>query len=179
MLKIFCDFLQKSQQVSLALLPLASAYLFCPVSHIFPISFPAKLLIPELFLLCHDHRPASLILECFQESGDLWPLSKGSKVGPSKVIQMNLLTKQKETHKLRKWTYGCQGEGIVRDFGKVMYIRLYLKWITSKDLLYSTGNSAQCDDVPVWMGGGFGEERIHVYVWRNPFTVRLKLPQHS
>ena len=26
---------------------------------------------------------------------------------------MNLLTKQKETHRLRKWTYGCWSEGIV------------------------------------------------------------------
>ena len=25
-----------------------------------------------------------------------------------------------------------------------MYTVLYLKWITDKDLLYSTGNSAQC-----------------------------------
>ena len=33
---------------------------------------------------------------------------------------MNLFTKQKETHRLRKWTYGCHGEGIVRDSGKVM-----------------------------------------------------------
>ena len=56
---------------------------------------------------------------------------------------MNLFTKQKETHRLRKQTYGCQGEGVVKDFGKVMYTLLYLKWIT-KDLLYSTGNSAQC-----------------------------------
>ena len=30
-----------------------------------------------------------------------------------------------------------------RDFGKVMYILLYLKWITNKDLLCSTWNSAQ------------------------------------
>ena len=27
------------------------------------------------------------------------------------------------------------GEGIVREFGKVMYSLLYSKWITSKDLL--------------------------------------------
>ena len=33
---------------------------------------------------------------------------------------MNLRTKQKETHRLRKQTYGCQGFGIVEDFGKVM-----------------------------------------------------------
>ena len=31
---------------------------------------------------------------------------------------MNLFTKQKETHRLRKWTYGCHGEGIVRDSGR-------------------------------------------------------------
>ena len=33
-----------------------------------------------------------------------------------------------------------QGGGIVREFGIDM---LYLKWITKKDLLYSTENSAQ------------------------------------
>ena len=36
-----------------------------------------------------------------------------------------------------------RGEGIVREFGINMYPLLYLKWITEKDLLYSTGNSAQ------------------------------------
>ena len=34
---------------------------------------------------------------------------------------------------------------------------------TNKDLLYSTGNSAQCY-VAAWMGGEFGGERIHVCV---------------
>ena len=55
---------------------------------------------------------------------------------------MILLTKR-FTDLLRKQTYGCQGQGIVRDFGKVMYTLLYFKWITSKDLLYSTWNAAQ------------------------------------
>ena len=32
-------------------------------------------------------------------------------------------------------------EGIVREFGIDMYIVL---WVTNKDLLYGTGNSAQC-----------------------------------
>ena len=36
------------------------------------------------------------------------------------------------------------GEGIVRDIGKVMYTLLYLKWLTDKDILQSTGNSDQC-----------------------------------
>ena len=44
----------------------------------------------------------------------------------------------------------------VRDFGKVMYTLLYLKWITNKDLLYSTWNSAKCY-VPAWMGRGLWE----------------------
>ena len=34
-------------------------------------------------------------------------------------------------------------EGTVREFGTDMYTLLYLKWITKKDLLYSTRNSAQ------------------------------------
>ena len=36
------------------------------------------------------------------------------------------------------------GEEIVRKLGINTYTLLYLKWITSKILLYSTGNSAQC-----------------------------------
>ena len=60
------------------------------------------------------------------------------------MIQMNLLTKQKETHRLIKRTYGRWGEGIVREFGKDRYTLLYLKWVTNKDLLYRTRNSAQC-----------------------------------
>ena len=58
------------------------------------------------------------------------------------MIQMNLLINQKETHRLRKRTHGCRRRGIVRDFGKVMYILLYLKWITNKELLDSTENSS-------------------------------------
>ena len=36
------------------------------------------------------------------------------------------------------------GEGIVREFGMDMYTLLYLRWETNKDLLNSTGSSAQC-----------------------------------
>ena len=45
------------------------------------------------------------------------------------------------------------GEGIVREFGVDMHTLLDLKWITNKDLLYSTWHSAQCY-VAAWMGGG-------------------------
>ena len=34
-------------------------------------------------------------------------------------------------------------EGIDREFGMNIYTLLYLKWITNKVLLHSTGNSAQ------------------------------------
>ena len=50
---------------------------------------------------------------------------------------INELTKQKETHRLRERTYGCQvregwKEGIVREFGINMYTLLYISWITNK-----------------------------------------------
>ena len=50
-----------------------------------------------------------------------------------------------------------------REFAMDMYPLPYVKWITNKDLLYNTGNSAQCY-VAAWMGGEFGEQWIHVYV---------------
>ena len=82
---------------------------------------------------------------------------------------------------MQEKTYGRQGhglgEGIVREFGMDTYTWLYLKWITNKDLLYSTGDSVQCY-VAAWMGGEFGGEWIHVYAWLSPFAVHLKLSQH-
>ena len=79
------------------------------------------------------------------------------------MIQMNLFTKQKESHRLREQAHGCQargmGQGRVREFRINMYTLLYFKWITKKLLLYSTGNSAQCY-VAAWMGGEFGGEWI-------------------
>ena len=80
------------------------------------------------------------------------------------------------------WLLGRGGgeecrEGTVRELEVVMYTLLYLKWIINKALLYSPGNSAQCY-VAAWMGGDFGGEWIHVYVWLSPFPVHLKLSQH-
>ena len=63
------------------------------------------------------------------------------------MIQMNLQNRNRLTD-LEKWNLslpeGKMREGIVREFGMDTYTLLYLKWITNKDLLYSTGNSAQC-----------------------------------
>ena len=58
-----------------------------------------------------------------------------------------------------------------------MYTLLYLKWITNKDLLYSTWNSAQYHVQSGWEGG-LGGEWTHVYVWLSPFAVHLKLSQY-
>ena len=69
---------------------------------------------------------------------------------------------------------GRGSEGIVREFGIYMYALLYLRWITNKDLLYSTGNFAKKCYVAAWMGGEFGGEWIHVYVWLSRFAVHLK-----
>ena len=95
------------------------------------------------------------------------------------MAQMNLFTKQKQTHRLRELTYGYQGgrEGIVWELGIDMYTLIYLKLITNQDLLHSTGNSAQCY-VEACMGREFGGEWIHVYIWQSHFTVHLKLKIH-
>ena len=69
------------------------------------------------------------------------------------------------------------GEGIGRELEMDLYTLLYLKWITSKDLQYSIGNSSQCY-AESWIGGEFGGEWIHVYVRLSLFAVHLKLSQH-
>ena len=54
---------------------------------------------------------------------------------------MNLFTNQKQTHRLKEKELMVTREGTA--FQLDVYILLYLKWVTNKDLLYSTGNSAQ------------------------------------
>ena len=63
---------------------------------------------------------------------------------------------------------------VVKEFGRDMYTLLYFKWITNKDLRYSTWNSAQCY-VAAWMRGEFGGEWIHIYLWMRPFAVHLTI----
>jgi len=56
------------------------------------------------------------------------------------------------------------GKEIVREFGVDMDTLLYLTWRTSKDLLDSTGNSAQFH-VAAWMEGEFGENGyMYMYI---------------
>ena len=52
--------------------------------------------------------------------------------------------------------------------------------MANKDVLYGTGNSAQCY-VAAWMGGEFGGEWKHVYGrrgWQSLYAVHMKLSQH-
>ena len=55
------------------------------------------------------------------------------------------------------------GEGIIREFGMNMYTLLHLKWITSKDLLYRAGNSAQCYVQAGWEGSFGKTGHTHMY----------------
>ena len=55
---------------------------------------------------------------------------------------MNFLTKQKETHRLRKQTYGCQEEGIMGVWEGHVHTAIF-KTDNQKDLLYRTENAAQ------------------------------------
>ena len=62
----------------------------------------------------------------------------------------------RKTHRLRKQTYRPGWRmGFRVKFGMDTYTLLYLKWITSKALLSSTGKPAQCC-VAAWMGGESG-----------------------
>ena len=93
------------------------------------------------------------------------------------MIQMNLFTKQKHTHRLREGTYSYwwerRKERLVREFGMDLYILVYLEWITNKVLLHSTGYSAQ-GFVGASMGGEFGGEDICVCM-----TVSLLCPPET
>ena len=60
---------------------------------------------------------------------------------------MNLSTKQKQTHRHREQTYGCQGgrggSGMDWEVGVSRCKLLHLEWISNEVLLYSTGNYIQ------------------------------------
>ena len=69
------------------------------------------------------------------------------------MTQINLSIKQKQTHRHREETYGCQGGwggggGMEWEFGISICKLIHAEWINNKVLLYSTGNyiySISCD----------------------------------
>ena len=65
-----------------------------------------------------------------------------------------------QTERMNLWLLGGR---IVREFRVDIHKLLYLKWVTSKDLLCSTGNPAECY-VAVWVEGESGGDWIHLSV---------------
>ena len=60
------------------------------------------------------------------------------------MAQMNLSTEQKETHRHREQTGGCQGGGGGNGMDGVSRRKLFhLEWISNEVPLYSKGNSIQ------------------------------------
>ena len=58
------------------------------------------------------------------------------------MMQTNISTKQKQTHKCRDQTWGGRGEK-EWEFGISRHKLLYRGWINKKVLLYGTGNYVQ------------------------------------
>ena len=63
------------------------------------------------------------------------------------------------------------------EIGIDIYTLLYIKYITNKDLLHSTGISSQYS-VMTYMGKESKKEWICVYVYLIHFAVQQKLTQH-
>ena len=77
---------------------------------------------------------------------------------------MNLTTKQKQTHRHREQTCGCQvgvGGGLDSEFGVSRCKLLYREWINNKVLLYSTGSYIQ---YPVINHNGKEYEKEYIYM---------------
>ena len=59
------------------------------------------------------------------------------------MTQMKLSMKQKQTHRHREQTCGCQRGGLHRKFQISRCKLLYKEWINNKVLIYSIGNYIQ------------------------------------
>ena len=79
---------------------------------------------------------------------------------------INELTKQKQTHRLKEWTYGWGGgcrEGMLREFGTNMYTLLYLKWMINKDIAQGTLLNAMWQ--PRWHRNLEKNGYMYMYGW--------------
>ena len=88
--------------------------------------------------------------------------------GIKKMIQMNLFTKQKQTHRHKKQTYGYQREKRKgeknQEFEMNRYTLLYIKQINNKGLLNSTEGDVQYL-VIAYNGKESEKIYIHTYVF--------------
>ena len=82
------------------------------------------------------------------------------------MMQINTSMKQKQTHRYRERTCGCQGlggrGGKEWEFGISRGKLLYIGRINSKVLLYSTGNYIQ---YPVTNHSGKEYEKEYIYIY--------------
>ena len=97
-----------------------------------------------------------------------------------KMLQVNLLTKQKQTHRFSKKTYVYQrakveGRNKLGFGDQCTYTTI--SEIINEDLLYNTGNST-LNSVITYVGKGSGKEWIYMYVQQNHFAVHPKLTEH-
>ena len=94
------------------------------------------------------------------------------------MTHMNFLTKQKETHRLREWTYGCLWERDSEGFrgGHVHTAVFKMDNQQGPIVQYMELCSMWCGSLD---GRGVWGEWIHAYVWLNPFAVHLKQSQHG
>ena len=77
--------------------------------------------------------------------------------------QMNLFMKQKQTHRHREQTCGCQGGGGMDWEFRVSRCKvLHIEWINNKVLLYSTGNYIQYPGIN-HNGKEYKKECIYMY----------------
>ena len=83
------------------------------------------------------------------------------------MTQMNLSTKQKQTHRHREQTCGYQGGeaggGKDWEFGISRCKLVYIRWINNKVLLYSTGNYIH---YPVINHNGKEYKKECVYIYK-------------
>ena len=81
---------------------------------------------------------------------------------------MNLSMKQKQSHRHREQTCGCQGGcsggGMDREFGISRGKLVYIEWINNKVLLYSTGNYIQYLVIN-YNGREYEKEHIYIYMY--------------
>ena len=75
-----------------------------------------------------------------------------------RVLELVAISSSRESSWAREWTWVSCIVGrfftvwTTREAQMDMYTLVYLKWVTNKDLLYHTWNSAQCY-MAAWMGG--------------------------
>ena len=73
-----------------------------------------------------------------------------------------LTYKAERDSQTKKRTYGCWGEGIVREFGMVMCTLLHLRWITIRTYCIAYGTLFNFMWQPGWEGN-LGENR-YMYI---------------